>query len=137
MSISLGYPDADAERLLLTSSDRRIELQNLQATIDQASLLMLQQQVTQVTTSDALIDYVQALLQFSRQSGNFVCGLSPRAGLALLHASKAWALVQNRGYAIPEDIQAVLPAVTNHRLVNIEQDAAQRPADKLLAVAIP
>ena len=137
MSISLGYPDADAERLLLTSSDRRIELQNLQATIDQASLLMLQQQVTQVTTSDALIDYVQALLQFSRQSGNFVCGLSPRAGLALLHASKAWALVQNRGYVIPEDIQAVLPAVTNHRLVNIEQDAAQRPADKLLAVAIP
>lgn len=137
MSISLGYPDADAERLLLTSSDRRIELQKLTATIDQASLLLLQQQAMQVTTSAALIDYVQALLQFSRESGHFVCGLSPRAGLALLHASKAWALVQNRDFVIPEDVQAVLPAVTNHRLVNIEQDSVQRPADKLLAVAIP
>ena len=137
MSISLGYPDANAERMLLTSSDRRIELQKLKATIDQASVLMLQQQATQVTTSDALIDYVQALLLFSRESGHFVCGLSPRAGLALLHASKAWALVQNRDYVIPEDVQAVLPAVTNHRLVNIEQDATHAPADKLLAVAIP
>ena len=137
MSISLGYPDTDAERLLLTSSDRRIELQHLKATIDQGSLLMLQQQVSAVTTSAALIDYVQALLQFSRQSGYFVCGLSPRAGLALLHASKAWALVQNRDYVIPEDVQAVLPAVSNHRLVNIEQDAAQLPAEKLLTVAIP
>lgn len=137
MSISLGYPDAKAERLLLTSSDRRLELQKLKATIDQATLLMLQQQVTQVTTSAALIDYVQALLRFSRESGHFVCGLSPRAGLALLQASKAWAFIQNRDYVIPEDVQAVLPAVTNHRLVNIEQDASILPADKILAVAIP
>lgn len=137
MSITLGYPDAEAERSLLTSSDRRIELQHLKATIDQASLLMLQQQVTQVTTSDVLIDYVQALLQFSRQSGYFACGLSPRAGLALVHASKAWAMVQNRDYVIPEDVQTVLPAVANHRLVNLEQDAAQLPAEKLLTVPIP
>lgn len=137
MSISLGYPDAAAERLLLTSSDRRLELQKLKATIDPASLLTMQQHVLAVTTSAALIDYVQSLLQFSRQSGHFVCGLSPRAGLALLHASKAWALVQNRDYVIPEDVQAVLPAVANHRLVNVEQDAAELPADKLLNVAIP
>jgi len=137
MSISLGYPDADAERLLLTSRDRRDELQKLQATIDQASLLSLQQQVTQVNTSAALIDYVQVLLQFSRQSGHFICGLSPRAGLALIHASKAWAFVQKRDYVIPEDVQAVLPAVTNRRLVNIEQDTMQLPAERLLTVAIP
>ncbi|VAW94036.1 FIG022979: MoxR-like ATPases [hydrothermal vent metagenome] len=137
MSISLGYPDRDAERLLLTSSDRRDELQNLVATIDLESLLTLQQQVMQVTTSEALIDYIQAILQFSRESQNFVCGLSPRAGLALLHASKAWALLENRDYVIPEDVQAVLPAVTHHRLINIEHDAAQRPQDKLLSVAIP
>ncbi|MBI1422191.1 MAG: AAA domain-containing protein [Gammaproteobacteria bacterium] len=137
MSITLGYPDAEAERLLLTSSDRRSELQHLRATIDQTSLLQLQQQVSQVTSSAALIDYVQALLQFSRQSGQFVCGLSPRAGLALLHASKAWALIQNRDYVIPEDVQAVLPAVVNHRLVNMEQDISQLPAEKLLTVAIP
>jgi len=137
MSISLGYPDANAERVLLTSSDRRTELQKLKATLDQASLLLLQQQVVQVSTSAALIEYVQALLQFSRQSGQFVCGLSPRAGLALLHAGKAWALIQHRDYVIPEDVQAVLAAVTNHRLVNLDQDAAQRPAEKLLTVAIP
>ncbi|MEJ2361549.1 MAG: AAA family ATPase [Gammaproteobacteria bacterium] len=137
MSISLGYPDAEAERLLLTSSDRRVELQHLRATLEQASLLELQQEVEQVTTSTDLIDYVQALLRFSRESGHFICGLSPRAGLALLHVSKAWALLQQRDYVIPEDIQAVLPAVTNHRLANVEQDAVQMPADKLLAVAIP
>lgn len=137
MSISLGYPDANAERVLLTSSDRRTELQKLKATIDQASLLLLQQHVLQISTSAALIDYVQALLQFSRQSGHFVCGLSPRAGLALLHASKAWAFIQQRDFVIPEDVQAVLATVTNHRLVNIDQDALQSPADKLLTVAIP
>jgi len=137
MSISLGYPDAEAERRLLTSSDRRIELQHLQTTLEQAALLRLQDEVSAVTTSPALIDYVQALLQFSRQSGHFVCGLSPRAGLALLHASKAWALLQHRDYVIPEDIQAVLPAVANHRLVSLEQDSTQLPADRLLSVAIP
>lgn len=137
MSISLGYPDANAERMLLTSPDRRTEMQKLTPTLDQASLHQLQQQVLQITTSAALIDYVQALLQFSRQSGHFVCGLSPRAGLALLHAGKAWALIQNRNYVIPEDIQTILPAVTNHRLVNLEQDAVVTPAEKLLTVAIP
>ncbi len=137
MSISLGYPDIEAERLLLTATDRRDELQNLNATIDVKSLLALQKLVTQVTASEALIDYVQAILQFSRHSQNFVCGLSPRAGLALLHASKAWALIENRDYVIPEDVQAVLPAVTNHRLINVEQDSTQFPQDKLLAVPIP
>ena len=137
MAITLGYPDAEAERRLLTSTDRRLELQHLKAILDQASLLKLQHQVNQVTVSAALIAYVQALLQYSRQSGQFVCGLSPRAGLALLHASKAWALVQNRDYVIPEDVQAVLPAVADHRLVHIEQEAAQRPSERLLTVAIP
>jgi len=137
MSISLGYPDADAERLLLTSTDRRDEVQNLVTTIDLESLLSLQQQVTQVSTSDSLIDYIQAILKYSRQSQNFVYGLSPRAGLALLRASKAWALIENRDYVIPEDVQAVLPAVTNHRLVNVEQGSGQQPKDKLLTVAIP
>lgn len=137
MSISLGYPDADAERQLLTATDRRIELQHMSKTLDQSSLLDLQEQVTTITTSSALIDYVQALLQYSRESGLFVYGLSPRAGLALLRASKAWALLHKREYVIPEDIQAVLPAVVNHRLVNVEQESAQSPADRLLSVAIP
>lgn len=137
MSISLGYPDADAERRLLTSSDRRAELQQLRPAIDQVSLQVLQEEVSTVVTSPELINYVQALLQYSRESGQFVCGLSPRAGLALLHAGKAWALLQNREYVIPEDIQMLLPAVTNHRLVNTEQDETILPSDKLLTIAIP
>ena len=137
MSISLGYPDADAERRLLTSNDRRDELQNLKPAIDLQSLLTLQQHVNQVKTTDALIDYIQALLRYSRESQEFICGLSPRAGLALLHASKAWALTFDRNYVIPEDVQAVLPAVASHRLMNIEHDASRSPEDKLLAIAIP
>jgi len=137
MSISLGYPDAEAERRLLTSSDRRLELLQLRPTIDKASLLSLRQLAMQVSTSPDLIDYLQAILQFSRESGRFVCGLSPRAGLALLNSSKAWAFVQGRGYAIPEDIQSVLPAVTNHRLVNIDMDDTQQPAESLLKISIP
>lgn len=137
MSISIGYPDAEAERLLLTSSDRRDELHHLEASLDKPTLRALQQQVQQVKTSADLIEYVQALLRFSRESGLFICGLSPRAGLALLHVSKAWALLQLRDYVIPEDVQAVLHAVTDHRLVNIDQDAVQSPAEQLLTVAIP
>lgn len=137
MAISIGYPDKNAERILLTTTDRRSELQKLKPTLDQATLLHLQQQVRNVTTTSALVDYVQALLEFSRHSGHFVCGLSPRAGLALLQASKAWALIQNRDYVIPEDVQAILPAVVNHRLVNSNQESSVSPATKLLGVTIP
>lgn len=137
MSISLGYPDADSERLLLSSTDRRDELEQLSACIEHADLVALQQQVKQITTSDALLDYIQALLHYSRHSEQFVCGLSPRAGLALLHAGKAWALIHNRGHVIPEDIQAVLPHVVRHRLQNLEHNSTQLVEEKLLAVPIP
>ena len=116
MRISLGYPDAKAERALLTGQDRRDMLKTLSACIMPAQLRELQSAAENIHASDALIDYIQALLEFSRQSPQFTAGLSPRAGLALLHSAKAWALIAGRNHAVPEDVQAVLPHVVGHRL---------------------
>jgi MoxR-like ATPase len=76
----------------------------------------MQNLVIKVHTSDALLDYCQAIINFTRESTEYHCGLSPRAGLALLSAAKAWAFLDQRDAVIPEDIQAVLPAVAGHRL---------------------
>ena len=137
MSISLGYPDASAERLLLISDDRRDALNNLASCLNQTELSDMQDQVQHITTSDALLDYVQALISYSRESGLYEYGLSPRAGLALLHVSKAWAMLNERDYVIPEDVQAVLPSVVRHRLQPIDPDAPKAIDALLKDVAIP
>ncbi len=137
MSISLGYPDATAERQLLISNDRRDALNNLSACLNDKELHQMQDQVQHITTSDALLDYVQALISYSRESGLFEYGLSPRAGLALLHVSKAWAMLHQRDYVIPEDIQAVLPGIVKHRLHPVDPDATQAIDVLLKDVAIP
>ena len=137
MSISLGYPDAQAERQLLISNDRREALTNLAACLNEHELKEMQDQVQHITTSDALLDYVQALLSYTRDSGLFEYGLSPRAGLALLHVSKAWAMLNDRDYVIPEDVQAVLPSVVGHRLHPVDPDSVQAVDALLQDVAIP
>lgn len=137
MSISLGYPDAAAERQLLLANDRRDELQQLTSCLNENELSQMQDQVQHITTSDALIDYVQALIGYSRDSGLFIYGLSPRAGLALLHVSKAWAMLNERDYVIPEDVQAVLPSVVHHRLHPVDPDSKQAIDSLLQDVAIP
>lgn len=116
MRISLGYPDPQAERALLAGSDRRQLLEGLQPLLDGPALLALQATVDRVHVADALIDYLQALLLFSRQSPHFAHGLSPRGGLALLQSARAWALLCGRDHVTPEDVQVVLPHVVNHRL---------------------
>ena len=116
MRIELGYPDANAERQLLKGIDRRQLLKQLQAVITANVLLTLQQQASELIVSDALIDYLQKILQHTRESGHYHHGLSPRAGLGLLNAAKAWAFIEGRDHVLPEDIQAVLPSVVNHRL---------------------
>jgi MoxR-like ATPase len=116
MRIELGYPDAAAERELLAGRDRRDLLADLQPTLTPAQLLTLQREVEEVHASPALLDYVQALIALSRQSDRFVAGLSPRAGLALLRAARAWARLEGREHVLPEDVQAVLPGVVGHRL---------------------
>ncbi|MDH5178923.1 MAG: MoxR family ATPase [Gammaproteobacteria bacterium] len=137
MSISLGYPDAESERKLLAATDRRDELLKLTPCISHGELTLLQQQVKQITATDDLFDYIQAILNYTRQSEQFVCGLSPRAGLALLNAARAWAMLDDRDHVIPEDIQVVLPHITGHRLQQVEFNAEQSVAEKLLAIPIP
>ncbi|HJS22591.1 MAG TPA: MoxR family ATPase [Steroidobacteraceae bacterium] len=116
MRIELGYPDAAHERQLLMGQDRRDLLATLGAILQPADLAKLQHAVSQVHAAPALLDYVQALVAFTRASGRFVCGLSPRAAIGLLHASQSWALIEGRSSVLPEDVQAVLPALVGHRL---------------------
>ncbi|MDH3453427.1 MAG: MoxR family ATPase, partial [Gammaproteobacteria bacterium] len=122
MRLSLGYPDSEAERELLTGQDRRQMLQHLPAVILPPRLLELQRSVSDVHVAEPLLDYVQKLLAFSRADDRFVHGLSPRAGLGLVKAARAWALVEGRSFVVPEDVQAVLTAVVGHRL-SLKNDA--------------
>ena len=117
MRVTLGYPPASQERLLLAGQDPRAVLSAVQPVMSAAQLLQLQTQVAAVHVSAPLLDYVQALLAWTRDSGHSVRGLSPRAGMGLLRAARAWALLQGRDAVLPEDVQAVLPAIAAHRLL--------------------
>ena len=116
MRITLGYPGADAERALLQGQNRRDLLESLQSALSAEQLGELQQDAQQVHVAPALLDYVQALVNYTRGSADYINGLSPRAALALVHAARAWALMDNRRHVVPEDVQAVLPGVVSHRL---------------------
>src|SRR3954469_1684596 len=116
MCLHLGYPDARAERLLLEGRDRRDMVAELQPHISVEQLLTLQRLVRQVHAAPALFDYLQALIAHTRQSPELTTGLSPRCSLNLLHAARAWALLDARNFVLPEDVQAVLPSVVRHRV---------------------
>ncbi len=139
MRISLGYPSPEAERALLQERERRDLLLETQQVLAPTELLTLQQQAQQVRTAPALIDYLMALVQRTRELPGLRQGLSPRAGLALRRAAQAWALLEGRSGVIPEDVQAVFVAVVNHRLVGAaEREGASITAEEVLAeVAIP
>ena len=116
MQIELGYPAPSEERQLLANGERRILVEQLQPVLSLEALLRLQEQVTKVHVSEALLDYVQALIAYTRESGEFAAGLSPRAGIALVRAAQAWALMAGHGGIHPEDIQAVFGSIAAHRL---------------------
>jgi MoxR-like ATPase len=116
MRIELGYPEPDAERELLRGGDRRAVLEGLEPVSDLEGLRALQRAVDEVKVSDLLIEYVQRLVAHSRRGSEFAFGLSPRGALALLHGARAWALINDRSHVVPEDVQAVLPSVVEHRL---------------------
>jgi MoxR-like ATPase len=140
MRIRLGYPDRDAERALLRGRDRRDLIAELHPSMRPEQLNRLQRQVHEVFVSDALLDYLQALVEYTRDTPDFDTGLSPRAGLALLRAAQSWAMLEGRNSVLPEDLQTVLPAVITHRMAVVDPapGAAERLVDKLLAaVAIP
>ena len=132
LRVSLDYPDAAAERALLTGSDRRDLLASLTPQLDAPSLLALQRQARAVTASPALLDYLQALIGASRRHPEIRVGLSPRAGLALLSAARSWAMLSGRGHVLPEDVQALFVPLAGHRLVPARGGSGESLARELL-----
>jgi len=137
MRLELGYPNHDAERELLTGKNRYQLIDSLDVQMSVETLLKLQQNVKQVHVSPALLDYLQALIRFTRKSEEYTVGLSPRAGLALLMAAKAWAYMQQRDAVMPEDVQAVLAPVAGHRLCAGNTNSEAIVAPLLEQVTIP
>ena len=117
MCITLGYPDHASERALLAGTDRRDLVRSLGAVMQPGDLLAAQAEVPKVFVSESLLDYLQALIAASRSGQWFVDGLSPRAGIAILRAARARALLAQRDYVAPDDLQAILPQTAAHRLV--------------------
>ncbi len=132
MRLRLGYPDPKAERELLEGEDRKHLTDRLQAILPHDELVALQQAVEKVSASPALLDYLQRLLEQSRRMPGLLYGLSPRAGLGLLRAAKAWALREGRNHVLPDDVQAVFPAVAEHRLEQGESGKARERVRQLL-----
>ncbi|MGE0801860.1 MAG: AAA family ATPase [Lautropia sp.] len=143
MCIELGYPDPKSERALLEGRDRRDLLATLQPKLKPEDLLAMQQAVHEVRAQPPLIDYVQNLLTQSRRSPAYAEGLSPRAGLALLQAARAWALLDGRNHVLPDDVQAVIVPVAGHRLrpakgaATTHRARAELVAELVKAVAVP
>jgi len=138
MRISLGYPDRASERALLAGSDRREMVDRLPGLLSSEELKALQEQVQAVHAAPPLLDYLQDLIAATRNGRWFVQGLSPRAGLAVLRAAKAQALLGGRDYVAPDDLQAILPQTTAHRLVPVAS-AGRGPLEQVRAMleAVP
>jgi MoxR-like ATPase len=116
MRIELGYPDREAERALLQGVERREMIATIEPCLAPFELVELQSMVKRVHISGALFDYIQAIVEHTRRSPEFVTGLSPRAALSLAACARAWALIEGRNHVLPEDVQAILPGVATHRL---------------------
>ncbi|MBF0274646.1 MAG: AAA family ATPase [Nitrospinae bacterium] len=122
MRIVLGYPDPTAERLLLKGNDRHEMIEGITRCINDEQLKAIQQEVTKVNATDTLLDYVQKIVEFTRNTPEIAFGLSPRASMALLRSAQSWAYLEGRNHVIPEDVQAVLPSVVEHRVRGYIQD---------------
>jgi len=136
MRIELGYPTEEAERELLEGGNRFGLIADLATQVQAEQLAAMQQKVAEVFVSPAVLDYLQALIRYTRESTDFYCGLSPRAGIALLTAAKAWAFMEGRQAVLPDDVQLVLPAVAGHRLRSGSTDSNSIVAPLLEHVAV-
>src|SRR5512142_2422448 len=138
MRISLGYPDRAAERQLLNGADRRTMVDSMRSLLTAADLQLLQQKVLDVHAAEPLISYVQDLVAATRSGRWFLQGLSPRAGIAVMRAAKAQALLAGRDYVAPDDVQAILPQTVAHRLIPVG-DAGRGPLEQVRAMleAVP
>lgn len=138
MRATLGFPAREFERQLLAGEDSKQKIEQLTAKLSVDELIQIQEIVSDIVVSDALFEYLQDLLSATRESNQWSHGLSPRAGLAVLNAAKAWAFMDGRQYALPDDIQAVWSAVTEHRLISQSDGTAlaselnQNPVNAIL-----
>lgn len=141
MRIELGYPNEQNERALITGEDRRELLSEVKPSLNVEVLLELQRAAAQVHITDPLIDYVQALVRFTRESPDIETGLSPRGALALVAAARSHAFIEHHSGVFPDDVQAVFAAIAGHRLKPASNSAYRTPAELcrhvLDSVAIP
>lgn len=138
--LEIGYPDREAENKLLAGGGIDSPSTSITPLLTAEKVMALQQLVTQIQVTDSLIKYIQDLIDFTRLSGTFTLGLSPRAGLLMLRAAKAWALLNNRDFVLPEDVQMVLPYIARHRLRKAdthEEVSTKELAEIFQAVAVP
>ena len=140
MRLSLGYPDRAAERELLAGADRRDVVDKLPSLLTRDELHTLQSLVLSVHAAGPLLDYVQDLIAATRSGQWFVQGLSPRAGIAVVRAAKAQALLSGRDYVAPDDVQAILPQTVAHRMIPVGDSgrgSAEQVRAMLAAVPLP
>ena len=141
MRIEIGYPDPRAERELLRGTDRQELLDGITPQMSADELLLAQRDVPLVHVADALLDYAQAIIAYTRNAPEYETGLSPRAGIALLRCAQAWAVMDHRAHVQPEDIQAILAGVVGHRLAPRQETGTLRPqeiaAELIARVPIP
>jgi MoxR-like ATPase len=131
MRLSLGYPDRRAEKRILKGEGSAAVIADLACCMENTRVSRIQNEVAQVHASEHFLEYLQDILEFTRTSGEFQIGLSPRAGLSLLRAAKAWAYIMGRDYTIPEDLQEILPWVVGHRL-RLRHDLGHLSGKKLM-----
>ncbi|ULJ65495.1 AAA family ATPase [Wielerella bovis] len=132
MRLSMGYPVEEAEKMLYHMGDRRQLVPQIQAIASPEILAQWQVQVQQVTVSEAVAAYIYRLVAATRQAGRFALGLSPRAGLAVANAAKAWAFLDGRDFVLPEDVKAVWVSVGNHRLQSLQQQNSSKVLAEIL-----
>ncbi len=141
MRVAIGYPDASSEREIIAGGDRRQMLNMLEAVTGPETLIELQKSVRKQHVSDALIDYVQALVRHTRESADIEIGLSPRGAQALVTAAKAKSFIEKHTGVYPDDIQAVFASVAGHRLKPAGSTRFRSPSELcqhvLDSVAIP
>lgn len=135
LSIELGYPDRLSEREIFKGNDSRTTLEQISPLITADQVQAIQSDTQTIHTSEAILDYLQNLVEFTRNSDRIITGYSPRAGMALLRVAQSWAMIEGRDHVIPEDIQTIVPSTTHHlRTASGNIDAVQ---DIIRQVAIP
>ncbi|MBF0224500.1 MAG: AAA family ATPase [Desulfobacterales bacterium] len=140
MRIEIGYPGREAEKKLFLGDSPQNVLSSITSCLKREEVISIQENIANVHISDALIEYLQDIMDYTRSSPHFFIGLSPRAGMSIIKASKSWAYLNGRDFALPEDIQKILPFVIGHRLRS-KDDLSEFPREKLMSlimeVAIP